>query len=54
MQPMSPPIEAMWGLAHGGPLLWPLALTLLWALVLFAVFIPIAIRGYRSAAESSA
>ncbi|KLO37890.1 DrrC [Mycobacterium nebraskense] len=54
MQPMSPPIEAMWGLAHGGPLLWPLALTLLWALVLFAVFIPIAVRGYRSAAESSA
>ncbi|WP_083185300.1 ABC transporter permease [Mycobacterium malmoense] len=54
MQPMSPPIEAMWGLAHGGPLLWPLALTFFWALALFAVFIPIAVRGYRSAAESSA
>ncbi|MGD1174044.1 ABC transporter permease [Mycobacterium seoulense] len=54
MQPMSPPIEAMWGLAHGGPLLWPLALTLFWAFVLFAVFISIAVRGYRSAAESSA
>ena len=54
MQPMSAPIEAMWGLAHGGPLLWPLGLTFCWALVLFAVFIPIAVRGYRSAAESSA
>ncbi|BBY00459.1 ABC transporter permease [Mycobacterium seoulense] len=54
VQPMSPPIEAMWGLAHGGPLLRPLALTLLWALVLFAVFIPVAVRSYRSAAESSA
>lgn len=54
IQPMSPPIEAMWGLAHGGPLLRPLALTVFWALVLFAVFIPIAVRGYRSAAESNA
>lgn len=54
MQPMSPPIEAMWGLAHGGPLLWPLALTAMWAIGLFAVFIPVAVRGYRSAAESSA
>ncbi len=54
MQPMSPPIEAMWALAHGGPLLWPLAMTLLWTIVLLAVFIPIAVRGYRRAAESSA
>ncbi|WP_082945415.1 ABC transporter permease [Mycobacterium sp. E2733] len=54
IQPMSPPIEAMLGLAHGGPLLWPLALTFAWALVLFAIFIPVAVRGYRSAAESSA
>lgn len=54
LQPVSAPIEAMWAMAHGGPLLWPLALTLLWALVLFAVSIPIAVRGYHSAAESSA
>jgi ABC-2 type transport system permease protein len=54
IQPMSPPIEAMWGLAHGGPLLWPLVLTVFWATVLFAVFIPIAVRGYRRAAESNA
>ncbi len=54
VQPMSPPIETMWALAHGGPLVWPLAMTLLWTIVLLAVFIPIAVRGYRLAAESSA
>lgn len=53
-QPMSPPIEAMWALAHGGPLVRPMAMTLLWATALLAVFIPIAVRGYRQAAESSA
>ncbi|UXA04250.1 ABC transporter permease [Mycobacterium sp. SMC-2] len=54
MQPMSPPIEAMWALAHGGPLVWPLVMTLLWTIGLLAVFMPIAVRGYRQAAESSA
>jgi ABC-2 type transport system permease protein len=54
VQPMSPPIEAMWALAHGGALVWPVAMTLIWAIVLLAVFIPIAVRGYRLAAESSA
>lgn len=54
VQPMSPPIEAMWALAHDGPLVWPLAMTLIWAIVLVAVFIPMAVRGYRLAAESSA
>lgn len=54
MQPMSPPIEVMWGLAHGGPLLRPLEMTLLWAVVLLAVFIPMALRGYRFAAEANA
>lgn len=54
MQPMSAPIEAMWGLAHGGPLVRPLAMTIAWAMVLLAVFIPIAVRGYRNAAESNA
>lgn len=53
-QPMSPPIEAMWALAHGGPLIRPITMTLLWTTVLLAVFIPIAVRGYRQAAESSA
>lgn len=53
-QPMSPPIEAMWALAHGGSMVWPLAMTFLWTFVLLAVFIPIAVWGYRNAAESSA
>lgn len=53
-QPMSPPIEAMWALAHGGSLVRPLATTFAWTVVLLVVFIPIAVRGYRRAAESSA
>ena len=53
VQPMSPPIEVMRALAHDGPLLWPLAITLLWAIMLLAVFIPLAVRAYRVAAESS-
>ena len=53
MQPMSPPIELMWALAHDGPLMRPLAMTLLWAVVLLAVSLPLAVRGYRIAAESS-
>ncbi len=54
VQPMSPPIELMWALAHDGPLVWPVAMTLIWTIVLLAVFIPMAVRGYRLAAESSA
>jgi len=53
-QPMAPPIETMRSLALGGPLLWPLAMTLAWALVILAVFVPLAVRGYRSAAEAGA
>lgn len=52
VQPMSPPIEVMRALAHGGPLGWPVALTFLWTIVLVSVFIPIAVRGYGRAAES--
>jgi ABC-2 type transport system permease protein len=54
MQPISPPIETMRALAHGGATAWPLAITLIWAGVLLAVFIPLAVRGYRLAAEASA
>lgn len=54
MQPISPPIETMRALAHGGPIVWPVAATLIWAVVLLAVFIPIAVRGYRLAAEANA
>lgn len=52
LQPISPPIELMRGLASGGPLMWPLALTFFWAIMLLAIFIPVAVRGYRLAAES--
>jgi ABC-2 type transport system permease protein len=54
MQPMSPPIEVMYALAHHGPLLWPVAMTLVWTIALLLVFMPMAVRGYRSAAESNA
>lgn len=54
MQPISPPIETMRSLSHGGPLAWPLAMTLLWAVGLLAVCLPLAMRGYRVAAEASA
>ena len=53
VQPMSPPIETMRALAYDGPLAWPLAMTLLWAIVLVAVFIPLSVRAYRLAVESS-
>jgi ABC-2 type transport system permease protein len=52
LQPMSPTIESMRALAQGGPALWPLLLTSVWALGLGAVVGPLAVRGYRAAAES--
>lgn len=54
VQPISPPVETMRALAHGGPIGWHLTMTLVWAIALLAVFIPIAVRGYRLAAEKSA
>ena len=48
---MSPTIESMRALAQGGPALWPLLLTFGWALGLAAVVGPLAVRGYRAAAE---
>ena len=53
-QPMSPAIEAMRALAEGGPTLWPVLQSLAWTLGLVAVFGPMAVRGYRVAAESGA
>ena len=53
LQPMSPPIQAMRALAHDGPLVWPLTMTLIWTIALLAVFMPIAVRGYWHAAQSS-
>jgi ABC-2 type transport system permease protein len=52
LQPMSPTIEAMRGLADGGPVLWPLLQAIIWAAALVAVFAPTAVRGYRAAAEA--
>lgn len=50
--PISPTIEAMRALAEGGPVLSPLWQATLWAGVLVAVFAPVAVRGYRAAAEA--
>jgi ABC-2 type transport system permease protein len=52
LQPMSPTIEAMRGLAEGGPVWWPLLQAGVWACGLVAVFAPAAVRGYRAAAEA--
>jgi ABC-2 type transport system permease protein len=52
-QPMSPAIDVMRALADGGPTLWPLVQTLGWVVGLLAVFGPLAVRGYRRAAESA-
>lgn len=54
MQPISPPIETMRSLAHGGPIFAPLTVTLAWVIVLLVIFIPVTVRGYRKAAESAA
>ena len=53
-QPMSPAIEAMRGLAEGGPILWPVLQSVAWVVGLLAVFGPVAVRGYRAAAEAGA
>jgi ABC-2 type transport system permease protein len=53
LQPMAPTIESMRALAQGGPALWPLLLSLLWTLGLAAVVGPLAVRGYRAAAETA-
>jgi len=49
---MSPAIEAMRALADGGPTLWPVLQSVAWVVGLVAVFGPMAVRGYRIAAES--
>lgn len=51
-QPMYSTIESMRALATGAPALWPLLLSLLWAVGLAAIFAPLAISGYRVAAVS--
>lgn len=51
-QPMSCAIEAMKGLANGGPVAEPLAWTIGWSVLLMSVFAVPAVRGYRRAAAS--
>jgi ABC-2 type transport system permease protein len=51
LQPMAPAIESMRALAQGAPAVWPLLMSLVWAVGLGAVVGPLAVRGYRAAAE---
>jgi ABC-2 type transport system permease protein len=51
-QPMEPIVGSMRELALGGLPLWELVLGLLWSIGLSAVVGPMAVRGYRAAAES--
>ncbi|WP_181319325.1 ABC transporter permease [Rhodococcus sp. OK519] len=51
-QPMSCAIDAMRGLALGGPVFIPVMQTLAWSLGMIAVFVYPAIRGYRRAAAT--
>lgn len=51
-QPMSPVIDSMQALAEGHTALWPMTLTFGWILGLSIIFVPFAVRGYRTAAES--
>ncbi|GAA2563464.1 ABC transporter permease [Mycolicibacterium diernhoferi] len=50
-QPIAPPAAAMRALSSGGDVWQPLLLTLLWAVVLAALFVPATVRGYRAAVE---
>jgi ABC-2 type transport system permease protein len=51
-QPMKAVVGSMRALSNGEPALWLLVLTFAWLAVLAAVFGPMAIRGYRTAAET--
>jgi len=52
LNPLSPTIESMRALAEGDPALWPLLLTCAWILCAAALVGPLAVRGYRTAAEN--
>jgi ABC-2 type transport system permease protein len=52
LQPLWTTLASMRALALGGPALWPLLLTVMWALGLAVMLAPLAVRGYRVAAES--
>jgi ABC-2 type transport system permease protein len=50
-QPIAPPAAAMRALSSGGDVWQPILLTLIWAVVLAALFVPATVRGYRAAVE---
>jgi ABC-2 type transport system permease protein len=50
-QPIAPAAAAMRALSSGGELLQPIVLTVLWAVVIAALFVPMTVRGYRAAVE---
>ncbi|MDY6998160.1 MAG: ABC transporter permease [Actinomycetota bacterium] len=52
LQPLTPVVDAMRALAEGEPAGTPLLACLAWLLVLTAVFGPLAVRGYRAAAQT--
>lgn len=52
-QPMSTATDALAGLTSGGPVAVPLALTAGWTLTSALLLGPLAVRGYRRAAEGS-
>lgn len=51
-QPMATTIGAMRSLAQGEPALWQIVLGVTWAVGLGAVIMPLAVYGYRAAAET--
>jgi ABC-2 type transport system permease protein len=51
-QPMSPAVDAMRGLAVGGPVLWPLFSAVVWCVAIFAVCLSPIVIGYRRASTS--
>lgn len=50
-QPVAPPAAAMRALSSGGDPWWPILLTVLWSVLIAALFVPVAVRGYRAAVE---
>lgn len=52
IQPLTPVVDSMRALAEGEPVGWSLVVCFAWLAVLLTIFGPLAVRGYRAAAES--
>ncbi|MUL63131.1 ABC transporter [Mycobacterium sp. CBMA 234] len=50
-QPIAPAVAAMRALSNGDAAWWPILLTVIWAGVISAVFVPVMLRGYRACVE---